>query len=61
MRPPGRKLRATRATTDAAARAEIARLAGAQFDPEIVHTFLAVPVIEWLDVRRHFADPSPAG
>ena len=36
----------------AAARAEIAKWSGRQFDPEVVKTFLSMPESIWQDLRR---------
>ena len=40
------------AQTLSAAREEIKRWAGRQFDPEVVHTFLAMPENIWIDLRK---------
>ncbi|MDD5543612.1 MAG: response regulator [Acidobacteriia bacterium] len=41
-----------KATTYEAARDEIIRCSGAQFDPDVVKYFLSVPKSEWLDLRN---------
>lgn len=43
------------ARTLGAARAEIQRCAGRQFDPEIVNVFLSMPDNIWTDLRKHIA------
>ncbi|WP_390890531.1 HD-GYP domain-containing protein [Tunturiibacter lichenicola] len=40
-----------RGTTFAAARDEIVRCAGTQFDPQIVELFLAIPHETWVELR----------
>ncbi len=47
-------------TTYEAARDEIARCAGGQFDPEIVAVFLKVPLESWIELRQEVAKMSPA-
>ncbi len=39
------------AVSFAAARAEIARQSGLQFDPEVVRVFLSIPVAEWAQIQ----------
>ncbi len=39
------------AVSFAAARAEIARQSGQQFDPEVVRVFLSIPLAEWEEIR----------
>jgi putative nucleotidyltransferase with HDIG domain len=39
------------AVSFAAARAEIARQSGLQFDPEVVRVFLSIPLAEWEQIR----------
>lgn len=38
---------------------EIRRCAGAQFDPKIVETFLAIPVSHWIELREKLGSPFP--
>ncbi len=40
------------AVSFAAARAEIARQSGLQFDPEVVRVFLSIPLAEWEQIRN---------
>lgn len=40
-----------RGVSFAAARAEIARQSGLQFDPEVVRVFLSIPLAEWNQIR----------
>ena len=47
-------------TTFAAAKAEIARCAGKQFDPKIVEVFLAMPNDTWSELRADIERPSPS-
>jgi putative nucleotidyltransferase with HDIG domain len=47
-------------TTFAAAKEEIARCAGKQFDPQIVETFLAMPNETWSELRAETEKPSPS-
>jgi putative nucleotidyltransferase with HDIG domain len=44
----------------AQARQEIARCAGSQFDPRIVHVFLGLPVERWSNLRKE-VEHAPAG
>jgi len=44
----------------ARARQEIARCAGSQFDPRIVHVFLGLPVERWSNLRKE-VEHAPAG
>jgi putative nucleotidyltransferase with HDIG domain len=45
-----------RAQSITAARAEIKRCSGTQFDPEVVATFLEMPDTVWEDLRKNIAD-----
>ena len=47
-------------TTFAAAKEEIARCAGKQFDPKIVEVFLAMPNETWPELRAETEKPSPS-
>jgi len=48
-------------TTFAAAKEEIVRCAGKQFDPQIVDTFLAMPNETWSGLRAEIEKASPSG
>jgi HD-GYP domain-containing protein (c-di-GMP phosphodiesterase class II) len=47
-------------TTFAAARAEIVRCAGEQFDPQIVEVFLAMPNETWSELRKEIRRLAPS-
>ena len=47
-------------TTFEAARDEIARCAGGQFDPAVVEAFLRIPIGSWSELRDELARMSPA-